>query len=63
MLREIRIGTLSYFKAFKNKYALFCPEVSGNSLGTEIHSHQNSTFIQGKLFHFIPTQAAAVQKF
>lgn len=33
MLLQIRIGNLLYFKEFKNKQALFHPEVSGNSLG------------------------------
>jgi len=33
MLLQISIGNLLYFKGFKNKQALFHPDISDSSLG------------------------------
>lgn len=55
MLLQIRIGNLLYFKEFKNKQALFHPEVSGNSLGMKNRLSSEQIFTQGKLSNIIPT--------
>lgn len=46
MLLQISIGNLLYFKGFKNKHALFHPDISDSSLGKQLlraafHSKHN----------------------